>query len=93
MKEQRTRTYKKFGINAKDPQAAAKLYLPIGKILSRAIILTTGPTPEKALLQTMKEKQKRRLYISLNRTSYSLSSHGLGGSSIREPNPVTPWDP
>ncbi|KAK7229642.1 hypothetical protein V2G26_001812 [Clonostachys chloroleuca] len=93
MKEQRTRTYKKFGVDAKDPQAAAKLHLPIGKIPSRATTSTTGPTPEKALLQTMKEKQERRSYMSLNRTSYSLSSHGSGGSSIREPNPVTPWDP
>ncbi|CAG9939214.1 unnamed protein product [Clonostachys rosea f. rosea IK726] len=36
MKEQRDRTYKKFGVDAKDPRAAAKLHLPIGKIPSGA---------------------------------------------------------
>jgi hypothetical protein len=91
MKEQRDRTYKKFGVDAKDPRAAAKLHLPIGKIPSGATTSTAGPTPEKALLRTMREKRKRRSYMSLNDTSCSLSSRGSEGSS--EPNPVTPWDP
>ncbi|CAH0059740.1 unnamed protein product [Clonostachys solani] len=91
MKEQKDKTYKKFGVDAKDPRAAAKLHLPIGKIPSGATTSTAGPAPEKALLRTMKEKRKRRSYMSLNDTSYSLSSHGSAGSS--EPNPVTPWEP
>ncbi|VUC20555.1 unnamed protein product [Clonostachys rosea] len=91
MKEQKDKTYKKFGVDAKDPRAAAKLHLPIGKIPPGATTSTAGPTPEKALLQTMREKQKRRSYMSLNDTSFSLSSQGSGGSN--EPNPVTPWDP
>ncbi|CAH0001123.1 unnamed protein product [Clonostachys byssicola] len=91
MKEQRDRTYKKFGVDAKDPRAAAKLHLPIGKIPSGATTSTAGPTPEKALLRTMREKRERRSYMSLNDTSCSLSSYGSAGSG--EPNPVTPWDP
>uniref|UniRef100_A0A8H7NCS0 Uncharacterized protein n=1 Tax=Bionectria ochroleuca TaxID=29856 RepID=A0A8H7NCS0_BIOOC len=75
----------------KGPRAAAKLHLPIGKIPSGATTSTAGPTPEKALLRTMREKRKRRSYMSLNDTSCSLSSRGSEGSS--EPNPVTPWDP
>ncbi|CAH0019496.1 unnamed protein product [Clonostachys rhizophaga] len=91
MKEQRDKTYKKFGVDAKDPRAAAKLHLPIGKIPSGATTSTAGPAPEKALLRTMREKRRRRSYMSLNDTSCSLSSRGSEGSS--EPNPVTPWDP
>ncbi|KAK7228624.1 hypothetical protein V2G26_000794 [Clonostachys chloroleuca] len=91
MKEQRDKTFQKFGVDAKDPRAAAKLHLPIGKIPPGATTSTAGPTPEKALLRTITEKRKRRSYMSLNDTSCSLSSRGSEGSS--EPNPVTPWDP
>ncbi|KAL7922644.1 hypothetical protein ACQKWADRAFT_326629 [Trichoderma austrokoningii] len=89
MRDQKKNTFKKHGIDPKDPKAAAKLHSPMGKVPIDAVTSTSGPTPEKAL------KERTRAYTRHSRGSQSVSS---GFSSVpsmksaRFNNAVTPWE-
>ncbi|KAI5466676.1 hypothetical protein BGZ63DRAFT_398319 [Mariannaea sp. PMI_226] len=94
MKTQKEMTFKKHGIDFKDPQAAAKLHLPIGKLPKGAITSTSGPSPEKALKRAQQQQQqhKRQSYSTSSQGSHSMSSSIFSAPSAKEPNPVTPWE-
>lgn len=90
MKEQKKMTFKKHGIDPKDPRAAAKLHLPIGKLPEGAITSTRGPSPEKALKLA---QQKRESFSTFSQNSHSMSSSIFSvPTSPRETNPVAPWE-
>jgi hypothetical protein len=92
MKQQRVNTYKRHGVDMKDPQAASKLRLPSGKIPAGATTSTSGPSPEKALLDSLKHKQKRQSYSGWSQTTHSISSAGSYAASTKEGNRAAPWE-
>jgi hypothetical protein len=92
MKEQKKNTYRRHNIDMKDPQAAIKLHLPIGKIPDNAITSTRGPSPEKALERSRQQREETRSYSGLSQASHSVSSSISTIPSAKEYNPVTPWD-
>ncbi|KAH6898946.1 hypothetical protein B0T10DRAFT_124510 [Thelonectria olida] len=91
-KEQKKSTFKKHGIDFKDPQAAAKLHLPIGKLPEGVITSTSGPSPEKALMKRAQEQNKRQSYSTFSQGSHSMSSSIFSIPSTKESNPATPWE-
>ncbi|KAH7133581.1 hypothetical protein EDB81DRAFT_762875 [Dactylonectria macrodidyma] len=92
MKEQKKVTFKKHGIDPKDPRAAAKMHLPIGKLPEGAITSTRGPSPEKAL-KLAKERQSRQSFSTFSQGSNSMSSSIFSvPTSPRESNLVAPWE-
>ncbi|KAK7409185.1 hypothetical protein QQX98_008618 [Neonectria punicea] len=91
MKNQKKMTFKKHGIDPKDPQAAAKMHLPIGKLPEGVITSTRGPSPEKALKQAHIQ-HKRQSYSTFSQGSNSMSSSICSVSSTKEHNPIAPWE-
>ncbi|KAF7533825.1 hypothetical protein G7Z17_g13456 [Cylindrodendrum hubeiense] len=92
MKEQKRVAFKKHGIDPKDPRAAAKMHLPIGKLPEGAITSTRGPSPEKAL-KLAQEQNKRQSYSAFSQDTNSMSSSIFSvPTSPREPNLVAPWE-
>ncbi|CAM1507184.1 Fc.00g068250.m01.CDS01 [Cosmosporella sp. VM-42] len=92
MKQQKRNTYKKHGLDLNDPQAAAKLHLPIGKLPEGAITSTRGPDPEEVLTKAIKQKQMRQSYSGYSNASHSKSSSIFSTPSAKEPNHVAPWE-
>ncbi|KAF5675033.1 hypothetical protein FHETE_2784 [Fusarium heterosporum] len=92
MKEQKKNTFRRHGIDMKDPQAAAKLHLPIEKIPKNAITSTRGPSPEKAFERARQEREAAQSYSGLSQASHSVSSSISTAPSAKEQNHVTPWD-
>ncbi|KAH7326562.1 hypothetical protein B0I35DRAFT_475193 [Stachybotrys elegans] len=96
MKEQKINTYKKHGINLKDPHAAAKLHVPMGRLPANATTSTAGPSPEKSLRkQKQKDEQKKREADSrggMSRPNHSMSSGLSSNPSIKETRFVAPWE-
>lgn len=92
MKEQKKNTFKKHGIDMKDPRAAVKLHLPIGKIPEDAITSTRGPSPEKAHERARQQRETAQSYSGGSQASHSVSSGLSTAPSAKEFNPVTPWD-
>ncbi|KAM5356175.1 hypothetical protein ACJ41O_002821 [Fusarium nematophilum] len=92
LKEQKKNTYKRYGIDLKDPQAAAKMHLPIGKIPDTAITSTRGPSPEKAFKRAQQQQHMRQSYSGLSQGSHSMSSSISSVPSAKDFNPVAPWD-
>lgn len=101
MKEQKRNTYKKYGIDPDDPQAAIKMHLPIGKVPLGATTSTTGPRPEKALEMRAREKQQKQLRLQQQQDPYgrhgsqdgqSMSSGRSSTTSVKGYNNVAPWD-
>ncbi len=90
MKTQKRDTFKKHGVDPKDPAAAAKMHLPLGTLPPGATTSTSGPTPEKRLA---KELQNRPHYLKHGSTqSVSSGSSSTSAPSIREINHVAPWE-
>ncbi|KAI6785945.1 uncharacterized protein J7T54_006284 [Emericellopsis cladophorae] len=76
---------------SKDPQAAARIGMPLGQIPAGATTSVAGPTPETALKRQLREKKARGPPMSA-RTTTSISSresYGYAGSA-KEGNPATP---
>jgi hypothetical protein len=92
MKEQKKNTFRRHGIDMKDPQAAVKLHLPIEKIPENAITSTRGPSPEKAFERAQQQREMAQSYSGLSQASHSVSSSISTAPSAKEYNPVTPWD-
>lgn len=90
MKKQRRDTYKKHGVSRSDPHAAEKMHLPMGKVPKNAITSTSGPTPEELI---MKERKQRPEFMKHAQSAHSVSSgYSSGPNSLKETNPVAPWD-
>ncbi|KAJ4272224.1 hypothetical protein NW762_000935 [Fusarium torreyae] len=92
MKMQKRNTYKRHGVDMKDPQAAVKMHLPIGKIPESAITSTRGPSPEKALERARRQRERQQSYSGFSQGSHSVSSSISTVPSAKEFNPVAPWD-
>ncbi|KAK5987313.1 hypothetical protein PT974_11438 [Cladobotryum mycophilum] len=95
MKAQKKAAYKKHGIDMKDPRAAAKMHFPLGKVPADAITSTSGPTPEKAFKEKVREKQNRPSYMKHSQGTHSMSSGFSSVPSVKSSrgfNPVAPWD-
>ncbi|CEJ81740.1 hypothetical protein VHEMI01853 [[Torrubiella] hemipterigena] len=90
MKKQRRDTYKKHGVSRSDPHAAEKMHLPMGKVPKHATTSTSGPTPEELIF---KERKQRPEFMKHTHSAHSVSSgYSSGPSSLKETNPVAPWD-
>ncbi|KAK2603865.1 hypothetical protein QQS21_003989 [Conoideocrella luteorostrata] len=90
LKNQRTSTYQRYGIGSKDPQAAAKMHLPIGKVPNGVTTSTTGPTPEKAMRERARQAADKQRFAK-HGGSQSMSSGMSSNSSIREAKKIAPW--
>lgn len=94
MKDQKRETFKKHGIDLKDPQAAAKLHTPVGKVPIDAITSTSGPAPEKAFQERMRAKDRAASYARHSRGSQSVSSSFSSVPSVKSGksiNTIAPW--
>ncbi|EQK98485.1 hypothetical protein G6O67_002477 [Ophiocordyceps sinensis] len=86
MKAQKRMAYKRYGVGLNDPQAAAKMHLPIGKVPGGITTSTRGPSPEKALRERARENMAS--YVDVR----SISSGTSSVTSFKRINEVTPWD-
>ncbi|UKZ92205.1 uncharacterized protein TrAFT101_007168 [Trichoderma asperellum] len=95
MRDQKRDTFKKHGIDLKDPQAAVKLHSPMGKVPIDAVTSTSGPTPEKALKEKIRAKDVPPSYAGHSRGSQSVSS-GISSvpstKSAKISNAIAPWE-
>lgn len=93
LKHQKLSTYQRHGIDLKDPQAAAKMHLPIGRVPSGVTTSTTGPAPEKALVERARHVAEKQHYLR-HGGSHSISS-GMSSNastkSTREAKKIAPW--
>lgn len=92
LKDQKRSTYKRHGINPKDPRAAVKMHLPIEKVPEGAITSTSGPDPEKVFRKAMRERKARESISGRSNASHSQTSSIYSAPTTRELNPVTPWE-
>lgn len=88
LKQHKKETYKRAGVSLDDPQANAKLHVPIGELPETAIKPAgRGPDPEEVLLKKAKQRHKARGSYSGrssgSRTSQSFSS-GSSAPSLRK---------
>ncbi|KAL7944814.1 hypothetical protein V8C42DRAFT_345931 [Trichoderma barbatum] len=94
MKNQKRDTFKKHGIAFKDPQAAAKMHSPMGKVPLDAVTSTSGPTPEKALKEKIRVKERPASGARHSRGSQSVSSSFSSLPSVKSGkgnNTIAPW--
>ncbi|POR38882.1 Uncharacterized protein TPAR_00915 [Tolypocladium paradoxum] len=90
MKDQTNSTYKKYGIDKHDPQAAAKMHLPVGKVPDGVTTSMKGPSPEKALRERTREAMARQSYWGRG-GSQSVSSGVSSDASTKEAKQIAPW--
>ncbi|KYK55425.1 hypothetical protein DCS_07388 [Drechmeria coniospora] len=92
MKDQRKSAYRKYGIDLHDPNAAAKMHLPIGKVPEGVTTSTKGPRPEKVFQERAKRAGTvgRQAYLAHD-GSQSVSSGLSSNASTKEASPVAPW--
>lgn len=88
LKQHKKDTYRKAGVALDDPQANAKLHVPIGELPENAIKPAgRGPDPEEVLLKKAQQRRKARGSYSGrssgSRTSQSFSS-GSSAPSLRK---------
>lgn len=89
LKQHKLDTYRKAGVALDDPQANAKLHIPLCRIPEEAIKpCGRGVEPEEAIVRRMAEKRKARNSCSGSRSSGSYSSHSSRGISSK----VAPFD-
>lgn len=89
MKAQKSKTSKRHGVDMKDPKAASKLHFPSGKLPPDVTTSTAGPTPEKALKKTLKERQLRESFTNASPGTPSLSSRDSYSPSVKGSRQVT----
>jgi hypothetical protein len=95
MKDERVKAQKRHGPDAKDSRSITKFHYPGGQIPDGVITSTSGPRLEKALRSSMRDSTLRNPYLKTSPTVHSLSSAGSwapSSPSIKEGNPVAPWD-
>ena len=92
MKSERNRAQKK------DSQSAKNVHYIGGHIPEGIITSTSGPMPEKALRDSMRDSALRRKYLTGSPTCQSLASSGSFSPSVREfsiregSNLIAPWE-
>lgn len=100
IKSQRRETYKRHGLHLGDPDAAAKMHLPIGVLPRGATTSTSGPTPEKKLRRECKERPRLgdggvggggRKHTSSSHSISSGYSSGATSNSSRRGTVIAPW--
>ncbi|KAM4059517.1 hypothetical protein HRG_011572 [Hirsutella rhossiliensis] len=91
MKTQKRTAYKKYGVELNDPQAAAKMHLPIGKVPDGVTTSTRGPSPEKALRERAKENLASSASYMDRNDARSISSGISSVASFKRINEVAPW--
>lgn len=94
MKEEWTKAQKRQG-EGKDSRSMTKFHYPGGQIPEGVITSTSGPRPEKALRHSVRDSALRKSYLPVSPTHHSIASSGSwapSSPSIREGNPVAPWD-
>lgn len=96
LKRYRSDTFQRAGLSVDDPDANAKLHVPIGEIPSDAIKATgRGPEPEEI---ARKKAEIRRQMQSLQRPFDSRASHSSSGgrsdsqSSFKGADAIFPFD-
>ncbi|KAL7914752.1 hypothetical protein GGI35DRAFT_474471 [Trichoderma velutinum] len=95
MRDQKKDAFKKHGIDVKDPQAAAKMHSPLGKLPLDAITSTSGPTPEKALKEKFRVKERPTSGVRHSRGTQSVSSSVSSLPSVKSGkvcNTIAPWE-
>ncbi|KJZ76620.1 hypothetical protein HIM_03956 [Hirsutella minnesotensis 3608] len=90
MRTQKKTAYKKYGIDLNDPQAAAKMHLPIGKVPDGVTTSSRGPIPEKALRERTKEHTAGLSYPDRGDTG-SILSGSSSAASVRITKEIAPW--
>lgn len=92
LKHQRLSTYQRYGIELGDPDAAAKMHLPIGKVPDGVTTSTTGPNPEKVLQDRVRRNSTKHQYTQ-HSGSQSRSSGISSGSnpSTKDARKIAPW--
>lgn len=102
MKDQKKNVFKKHGIDLNDPLAAAKMHSPMGKVPTDAVTSTSGPTPEQALKEKGRAKDRAASFGRHGRgTQSSVSSSFSSLPSVKSApsvnsgkgssNIITPW--
>ncbi|KAL7958163.1 hypothetical protein V8C34DRAFT_155288 [Trichoderma compactum] len=95
MKDQKKDAFKKHGVDIKDPQAAAKMHSPLGKVPLDAITSTSGPTPEKVLKEKVRVKETPASDVRHSRGSQSVSSSVSSLPRVKSGkvcNTIAPWE-
>ncbi|KAK4064954.1 uncharacterized protein Triagg1_8770 [Trichoderma aggressivum f. europaeum] len=95
MRDQKKDAFKKHGVDIKDPQAAAKMHSPLGKVPLDAITSTSGPTPEKALKEKVRVKETPAPGVRHSRGCQSVSSSVSSLPSVKSGkvcNTIAPWE-
>lgn len=90
LKHQRTSTYQRYGIDFDDPNAAAKMHLPIGRVPQGVTTSTAGPEPEKALKERARRNSSKQQYMRQS-GSQSRSSGISSDQSLKEAKKIAPW--
>lgn len=90
LKHQRHSTYQRYGIDFDDPDAAAKMHLPIGKVPEGVTTSTAGPEPEKALREKARRNSTKQQYMRQS-GSQSRSSGISSDQSLKEAKKIAPW--
>lgn len=83
LRAQKRTAYRRYGVDPDDPQAAAKMHLPTGKVPAGVTTSTRGPRPEKALRDRVARENAAA-------DARSVSS-GASVASSRRVNEVAPW--
>lgn len=92
MREQKRSTYERHGIDPGDPQAAAKMHLPVGKVPAGVPTATGGPSPEKALRERTRDWAARKSYWDGGASRSASSGISSDAStSTRGANQIAPW--
>ncbi|KHN94492.1 uncharacterized protein MAM_07680 [Metarhizium album ARSEF 1941] len=86
LKQQRVAAYQHHGIHLDDPDAAAKMHLPRGKVPDGVTTSTAGPDPEKALRERGMRDSPSPTRRYLRRGVSSGSTSSLGDASM-----IAPW--
>ncbi|KAJ2975170.1 hypothetical protein NQ176_g5670 [Zarea fungicola] len=89
MKSQKREAFRKHGIDPKDPEAAAKMHLPLGTLPRDATTSTSGPTPEKRLAKERRNRPQSIKHGSVQSVSSGGSSNAPSVSG--EMNQIAPW--
>lgn len=95
MKEEMAKTHRRHGADAKDARSTSRLYYPCGQLPEGIVTSTSGPRPEKAYRNSVMNNTLSKSQLPMSPTRSSLASSGSWAPStpsIKESNPVAPWD-
>jgi hypothetical protein len=92
LKHQRVSTYQRHGVALDDPDAAAKMHLPIGRVPDGVTTSSAGPDPEKTLQdRAIRGSAKHQYMQHTGSQSRSSGVSSRSNPSIKEANKIAPW--